>query len=214
MTHSRYASRNQFSGTLPLSWASRPWRRIQIDDNALTQGLPAAFGSLSELTSLRLRNNRLTGTVPSSLFSIAGLERLDYSGNSFTGPLVLPFAPELSFFGAAQNSLTGTLPAWVSSLTKLEMLDVSANMISGSVPELPSSAKGVFFFANELTGTLAFPSGTNLRAVLGHSNRFDGLEPDSWCSAAQVLDASMRCDLSSNLTVSYTHLTLPTNREV
>ncbi len=72
--------------------------------NRLLGTLPAAIGSLSELTTLDLGNNRMTGSLPTQLGSLTKLTSLDISN----------------------NRMSGSLPTQLGSLTALTSLNLSS----------------------------------------------------------------------------------------
>lgn len=58
---------------------------LALDDNHLTESIPATLGKLLYLTELLLSNNLLNGTVPAEIGSLINLNFLDLRDNSFTG---------------------------------------------------------------------------------------------------------------------------------
>ncbi|MBD1209779.1 MAG: VCBS repeat-containing protein [Ignavibacteria bacterium] len=157
-TSSRQASRlrefringNQLSGVIPPCVVEfRQLEVLHLQNNRFTGTMPERIVELERLRELLLANNLLTGTVPrtfdraltnkiaaqTSFFST--LERLDMSGNGFTGALPQGIAQ----FGALRelrlqdNAFTGALPQTLTALTKLEIFDASRNRFTGTLPE-------------------------------------------------------------------------------
>lgn len=82
---------------------------------ALLKGtIPTGFGSLSELTKLRIRRHALRGPIPSDL---GGLSKLTH--------LVLTNGPGLS----------GSIPASLGNLSALTHLRLGHNVLRGQIPE-------------------------------------------------------------------------------
>ena len=79
----------------------------------MTGEIPTELGSLTNLYSLNLRDNRLSGTIPADL-----------------GSLTI-----LSYLNLASNQLSGTIPADLGSLTILEDLYISGNQLTGCIPD-------------------------------------------------------------------------------
>uniref|UniRef100_A0A2P2IQF7 Uncharacterized protein MANES_14G107000 n=1 Tax=Rhizophora mucronata TaxID=61149 RepID=A0A2P2IQF7_RHIMU len=153
---------------------------ISIPRKKLFGFLPSAFGSLSELRHLNLRNNMFFGSLPSELFQAQGLQSLVLYGNSLSGSLpneicglkylqTLDLSQNL-FNGSittsivqcrrlrtlilSQNNFTGPLPhGFGTGLVSLEKLDLSFNKFNGSIPSdigNLSSLQGTVDFSHNL----------------------------------------------------------------
>ena len=187
------------SGT-PLNWAIglpiQEWTGIQVhrDTQRLThvnlsiQGLsgtiPGELGSLSELTSLWLQDNRLTGAIPPQLGSLTKLQSLLLGSNELTGsiPGELGSLSELRSLWLPANRLTGAIPPQLGSLTKLRSLQLGSNRLTGNIPaEMGSltNLRSLSLWGNELTGTLPPELGrlSNLRGLFLNHTRLTGAVP-------------------------------------
>ena len=119
-------------------------------DNDLSGSLPAAIGSISTLTSLRLHDNKLSGLLPASIQSLSRLVELDLRNNSFTGQLPLSWTENegmitdsrrggltgLRSLQAGRNNLEGFgFPSnAIQFLSGLEVLDLHDNKLKGTLP--------------------------------------------------------------------------------
>ena len=74
--------------------------------------IPAALGSLTQLTFLNLPDNEISGTVPASFAALTKLAILSVGG----------------------NRLSGAIPEGLAQLTLLRGLDVQCNQFSGRFP--------------------------------------------------------------------------------
>ncbi len=102
------AAKDALAGTATLNWSvdsviaswdgvttgGTPSRatRVELSSESLTGTIPAALGSLLELTHLDLSANSLTGDIPRELGWLFNLEEIRLSGNSLTG--CIPIALE------------------------------------------------------------------------------------------------------------------------
>ena len=92
--------------------------------------------------------------------------------------------------------ITGSIPSEIGQLVNLNLLELYSNQLTGSIPpEIGQLAnlKGLYLLGNQLNGSIPPEIGqlANLEELHLYSNQLTGSIP-----------------------VSYTHLTLPTNREV
>ncbi|KAL5985793.1 hypothetical protein ACLOJK_027780 [Asimina triloba] len=134
-------------------------------ENQLQGILPQTLGiTLPNIRFLHLGSNRFAGRLPASLGNASNLQRLDFSNNSFSGPIMpanlgrltrlrslnLPYNKLTDGFGfltsltncsdlvmlrCAHNNLSGELPNSIANLsTHLTELWLSFNQISGRIP--------------------------------------------------------------------------------
>ncbi|TYI91968.1 hypothetical protein E1A91_D02G032900v1 [Gossypium mustelinum] len=98
-----------------------------------------------DLRYVDLSRNNFSGTVPTWLLeNNTKLEVLSLKGNSFTGPLSLPSAPnsDVSFFDISQNKVQGQIPSNIcSTFPHLRELFLSKNAFEGNIPLCLSGMK-------------------------------------------------------------------------
>ncbi|XP_047051444.1 probable LRR receptor-like serine/threonine-protein kinase At4g31250 [Lolium rigidum] len=125
------------NGTIDASLlcAARALRRVNLQNNSLTGGLPAGISACSGLPYLFLDRNRLTGSLPSSLGQLRRLRVLDVSRNDFSGELPdsLRQLPNLVRFAANNNHFDGTIPDF--NLPNYLSFNVSSNNLTGPIPK-------------------------------------------------------------------------------
>lgn len=117
-------SRNTFSGTIPLSWASLSLTILGLLGNRVTGPIPEEIGTISTLQELILESNSFNGSVPSFLGNLPNLRRLLLSGNQFTGvlPDTLGDLKNLEDFRIDGNAISGRIPVFFANWTKMERL--------------------------------------------------------------------------------------------
>ncbi|XP_051187392.1 probable inactive receptor kinase At1g48480 [Lolium perenne] len=125
------------NGTIDASLlcAARALRRVNLQNNSLTGGLPASISACSGLPYLFLDHNRLSGSLPSSLGQLRRLRVLDVSRNDFSGELPdsLRQLPNLVRFAANNNHFDGTIPDF--NLPNYRSFNVSSNNLTGPIPK-------------------------------------------------------------------------------
>ncbi|KMZ73976.1 putative Protein kinase [Zostera marina] len=129
-------SRNSFSGTIPLSWASLPLTILGLLGNRVTGPIPEEIGTISTLQQLILDSNLFNGSVPSFLGNLPSLKRLLLSGNQFTGvlPDSLGDLTNLEDFRIDGNAISGRIPVFFANWTKMERLDIQGTSLQGPFP--------------------------------------------------------------------------------
>jgi hypothetical protein len=148
---------------------------IKLQENRLIGTLPDSLSALTGVTQLWLRNNQLSGTVPDSLSALSRLEGLSL----------------------ADNHLSGSMPGWLSTRTALSYLALGNNQFGGSIPDLRAltGLANLFLVNNQLSGTLpgwlsALTALTDLRL---QNNMFDGVVPE-----LPFTQYNRSCDLRHN----------------
>ena len=102
----------------------------------LSGGIPEELGNLVNLTHLQISAAQVSGEIPSSIGELTKLERLDLGANRLSGdiPSEIWDLTELRSLDLRANSLTGTIPAKIKNLTKLQGLAIHINSFSGPIP--------------------------------------------------------------------------------
>ncbi|KAG7033146.1 Inactive LRR receptor-like serine/threonine-protein kinase BIR2, partial [Cucurbita argyrosperma subsp. argyrosperma] len=114
----------------------------------------------NRILSLELRDMALSGSISEDLQYCVSLQRLDLSGNSFSGaipPHICKWLPYLVNLDLSNNQFSGPIPADLAGCSYLNSLMLSNNALSGTIPvELTSLSRlNKFSVANNhLTGSI------------------------------------------------------------
>ncbi|KAJ0683309.1 putative leucine-rich repeat domain superfamily [Helianthus annuus] len=127
----------------------------------LSGQVPTAFGSLKNLQSLVLIDNRLSGSLPVSIGNLTCLKRLVMSGNLFTGkiPENYGYLSGLLIMDLSSNLLSGNVPLTFGGLTSILKFDLSKNQLEGVIPSEISNLKSLTLLDlsnNNISGGLNF----------------------------------------------------------
>ncbi|SDC97245.1 leucine-rich repeat domain-containing protein [Williamwhitmania taraxaci] len=157
---------------------------ITLNANTLNGSIPAAIGSLPNLTSLILYGNQLTGEIPTELGYLTQLQYLDLSPNQLSGniPTELGMLVNLKELYLGDNRLTGSIPAELGNLQNLTLLYLSSNQLTGAIPPSFSnlnSIKTLFLYGNQLSGAVPGSLGdlSNLEKLYLQDNFLTGSIP-------------------------------------
>ena len=162
-------------------------RRIDLDYNTLSGGIPRELGSLPDLELLYLTDNQLSGSIPPEIGNLRSLKTLYLSYNILTGalPSELGRLSRLKQLTIEDNSLTGSIPPELGDLSNLRSLYLSVNMLTGGIPpELGKLSKltQLLLERNSLGGEI--PSQlvalTRLEHVYLRNNGLTGAIPAEW----------------------------------
>ena len=172
--------------------------RLELTRNGLTGQIPAALGSLSNLTVLWIRLNALRGQIPEELGRLARLERLSLHANELTGPIPasLGSLSRLGVLWLSQNELTGPIPDSLQRLANLDYLDLSQNQLTGSIPEWLgnlSRLRRLSLSSNALSGPIpdALEGLDHLEYLDLSLNELTGRIPDALGSLSRLRDLSL-----------------------
>ncbi len=160
---------------------------VSLNSKSLKGTLPAALGSLPELTTLHLSSNELTGGIPKELGNLSNLRSLSMERNKLSGgiPKELGSATELRQLYLTFNRLSGSIPKELGNLSHLGTLSLRDNRLSGSIPkELGNltNLENLSVWDNQLSGSIPTQLGnlTNLRSFYAPNNRLSGSIPSEF----------------------------------
>eukprot|EP00752_Nemacystus_decipiens_P018287 g16407.t1 len=147
--------------------------------------LPPSLGSLSELRTVELRENRFEGNIPESLRYLQKLAKVDFSHNLLEGSVPggdVRWINSMSILLLNNNKLSGHIPSTLGRLVNLTQLDLAYNHLSGTIPSEIATAHAleVLSFANNaLTGSIpkSFSRLTKLKLFSASNNKISGSLP-------------------------------------
>ncbi|KAF7801458.1 receptor-like protein EIX2 [Senna tora] len=132
-------SNNQFSGSIS-SFCATPQSKLgyfDLSNNLLSGSLPDCnWERLEYLGILNLANNDFSGRIPNSIGTLKNIVSVHLNNNKFFGEMPsLMNSPNLAFIDLGQNNLHGELPMWIGhSMPKLIGLRLQENKFQGSIP--------------------------------------------------------------------------------
>ncbi|XP_059072017.1 receptor-like protein 19 [Cryptomeria japonica] len=167
-------SRNNLSGAIPDSICTPYLQVLDISKNTLSSVIPPHLTrNCSSLSVLDLAENHLEGKLPAEWGNITKIHTLKLNGNHLRGviPSSISEGRSLQVLDLGNNDLEGTLPHWIGSLSHLHVLVLRSNHFHGSIPRqvigLPN-LQILDLSGNHLSG--AIPSNlTNLLAMVNAS---------------------------------------------
>ncbi|KAE8720539.1 Receptor-like protein kinase HAIKU2 [Hibiscus syriacus] len=130
------ASANNLEGDIAVVGSMTNLISLQLFENKFSGGVPPELGEFKKLVNLSLYTNLLTGPLPQKLGSWAEFNYIDVSENFLTGPI----PPDMCKKGTMrallmlQNKFSGEIPATYASCITLKRFRVSNNSLSGIVP--------------------------------------------------------------------------------
>ncbi|KAH9745274.1 Receptor-like protein 7 [Citrus sinensis] len=130
-----YLSGNRFLDELPTSIGNFASLKTLEIYSINSSGTIAAFGNLTQLSSLTISGSNLVGEIPSVFMNLTQLTNLDLSQNQLTGhiPVEINNLTQLQYLQFSSNQLEGSVPSSIFELRNLETLDLSFNNLSGTV---------------------------------------------------------------------------------
>uniref|UniRef100_A0A2P2MVG1 Leucine-rich repeat family protein n=1 Tax=Rhizophora mucronata TaxID=61149 RepID=A0A2P2MVG1_RHIMU len=187
---------NNLDGTIPSFTVLQTLTYLELDNNSLTNVIPAELGSFQSLALLNLAQNKLTGPLPKTLGNLRMLEVLKVQQNELDGeiPFEITQLHKLSVLNVSCNYLAGAIPSTISNLQSLSRLNLQNNKLNGSIPptirSMPSLLE-VQLGHNQLSGRIPeMPLKLQIALNLS-SNLFQGSIPTlSSLNELEVLDLS------------------------
>ncbi|GLJ57093.1 hypothetical protein SUGI_1293840 [Cryptomeria japonica] len=167
-------SRNNLSGAIPDSICTPYLQVLDLSKNTLSSVIPPHLTrNCSSLSVLDLAENHLEGKLPAEWGNITNMHTLKLNGNHLRGviPSSISEGRSLQVLDLGNNDLEGTLPHWIGKLSQLHVLVLRSNHFHGSIPRqvigLPN-LQILDLSGNHLSG--AIPSNlTNLLAMVNAS---------------------------------------------
>ncbi|MBL6449635.1 EndoU domain-containing protein [Fulvivirga sp. 29W222] len=156
---------------------------IDLNNNNLTNNLPALLNDLKSLRALYLHHNQLSGPLP----DLSGLDKLEvlYLSNNPLGistPTWITNLTSLTHLAIENSQLTGTIPSDIGNLTNLELLVLRSNQLTGTLPPSINQLSGLVTLrvdVNQLSGPLPDMSPLLALEMLDlNRNNFTGPIPD------------------------------------
>eukprot|EP00250_Pteridium_aquilinum_P022514 c25397_g1_i1 orf=64-2406(-) len=140
---------------------------------------PVAIFNLTNLTNLRIDNNRISGPVPKELAGLSNLTLLYLGNNNLSGPLPKEFGnlANLQELSMLHNNLQSTIPSEFGKLKSLTHLNLHDCNLYGGLPKEMGNLKNLKYISlynNLLTGTIpdTWSNLTNLHSLDLHMNYF------------------------------------------
>ncbi|KPI82427.1 surface antigen-like protein [Leptomonas seymouri] len=97
-----YGKGSRVAGTLPASWGRLTrLRTVRVQDNAISGTLPSAWSGMSSLHSLNVSGNALSGSVPASWGGMSRLTSVDLARTGLCGCLPAEWTNEMVLADAA-----------------------------------------------------------------------------------------------------------------
>eukprot|EP00854_Cymbomonas_tetramitiformis_P013371 gene13371-15799_t len=108
----------------------------ELQQNALSLGIPQEIYHLEKLINLDLSENALTGAIWSELGLLSALTALGVHTNQLQGPVPteLGALTRLTALLAQSNSLRGTVPTEIGALSRMEYMRFTRNLLAGTIP--------------------------------------------------------------------------------
>ena len=186
--------------------------KVHLGGVGMAGSIPAEFGQLAHLDSLKIEANDLTGSIPAELSQLDRLVMMNLSGNRLTGaiPVELGQLTGLREMYLGINRLSGSIPAELGQLSSMDLLNLSGNELSGAIPpELGqlTALEQLTLESNNLSGNIPPEIGqlTNLRALYLSENELDGTVPAEIGNLPRlyIMKLDGNADLSGSLPRSF-----------
>lgn len=135
-------SYNNLSGNIPIPHdigMISELSFLRLEQNKLTGSIPKLIGKCWKLVNLTLGNNRLTGSIPPQISNLTSLTVFSADHNLLTGEIPLEFGKlvSLEVLNLSYNGLYGSIPSNFEMMTSLVSIDLSNNLLEGEVPDFP-----------------------------------------------------------------------------
>lgn len=119
--------------------------------------IPQTIDSLTNLSYLRLANQKLSGVLPEELGNLSKLTTLSIYGNTFDSeiPQAIGKLQQLTLISLDDNNLTGSIPTNIASLPKLDQIYLNKNKLIGQLPNFSMNMNRINVMENQLTYNLS-----------------------------------------------------------
>ena len=175
--------------------------------------LPKEIGELTELTVLKINQNKLTGELPEELFNLTKLTDLYFQINDLSGRFSDKYTNLVNLKNLYVNNnpkLEGSLPASIGQMTQLESINISQTSFSGTIPqELSqcSALKNIMAWKNNLSGEIPdfWDKLPNVGVIQFYSNPgITGPIPPTMGTLKKATGIQLKeCNLTGNIPASF-----------
>ncbi|XP_021807903.1 LRR receptor-like serine/threonine-protein kinase EFR [Prunus avium] len=188
-----YIGANDLSGVIPNLSNASTLITIDMNENSFTGFLPSTLCALTNLQSLRLKNNNLTidtstpeANTLSCLANLRSLTRLSLPENPLNARLDDSFrncsTSSLQYIYLYNCNMRGNIPIGIGNLSSLIVLTLRNNQLSGSIPtslRRLGNLQGLFLNDNKLRGYIPYQlcQLDNLAYLILSSNQLSGSIP-------------------------------------
>ncbi|KAI4296839.1 hypothetical protein L6164_036759 [Bauhinia variegata] len=193
---------NRLSGRIPakLFNANMKLLHVLLDNNRLTDSIPASLGLVNTLEAVRFDRNQLFGPVPPSITNLRNLTELYLSDNNLNGFLPDLSGLRLTYLDVSTNNFTSSgIPPWASTLQFITTLNLGNITLKDEIPvslfSLPN-LETVSLRDNKLTGDLDIGNSfsNRLQSIDVENNGIDGFnQGNSQIRAAVLLRGNPIC---------------------
>ncbi|KAF8020210.1 hypothetical protein BT93_G0801 [Corymbia citriodora subsp. variegata] len=151
---------NNLTGGIPSSLCKlNELYTISLSKNRLFGKLPRCLGASQPLSYLLFGDNKLNGQIPKSLCHLQTFHILSLQRNGFTGEIsnCLSNIPSIWFIDLSDNEFTGRLPPFGPQTPYLEVINLEKNRFVGGIPPQYCQLKHLQFLSlaqNNIFGTI------------------------------------------------------------
>ncbi|KAK6943460.1 Leucine-rich repeat-containing N-terminal, plant-type [Dillenia turbinata] len=123
-------------GSLPEFPQNGALQTLVLSDTQFTGKLPESIGNLQMLSRIEIARCNLSGLIPKSMSDLTNLLYIDFSTNTFTGPIPsFSMSKNLTEIILSHNQLTGSVPStYWEGFQRLVNVDMRNNSLQGRVP--------------------------------------------------------------------------------
>lgn len=179
-------SNNRLHGNIPIPFPDS-LAHLELQNNNLTNGLPAELAAMPNLAFFDAENNPIGGELPSEIGNIYSLRYFNVRNCSIVGSIPTTFVKlkDLDFLNLGENYLTGPIPN-MGSLDSLVNLNLDFNYLEGPIPSTLGGLTDIKLLAlqnNSLTGQIPDELGNleDLEALRLAGNNLSGTVPVGLC---------------------------------
>ncbi|XP_074576116.1 receptor-like protein EIX2 [Curcuma longa] len=171
-------------------WSScRSNLELDVSRNHMTGMLPSSLECFKDVRNFNLSYNNFEGFIPRMQLSEA---YLDFSHNSFSGPIPSSLVDNAVYISLLNNRLNGSIPSSICTEIFLQAIDLANNDLSGTLPDCfryESELMILDVSNNKLSGSIPSTLGflQRLQSLHLSNNRLSGTVPTTLIQCIQLV---------------------------